>query len=391
MSAKMPSPSPGGSLKRGDFKSRGSSDLGGTRSGKGGGGGVGRSPVPPMSPRGGFRGSVRIDPLQPPPAPGMSPRSVPLIVDGDADIAVAEEMERVATGWGYVFPTFSRESTRAYRQFNRSTIALQFYWPILLVTAVDFCTRYDLQALGGHTAASGILQAAFAVAIVAYVLFHVALAPHVMVQFPRWKDVMDRWATWIDALPVLIEEVVLITALLSIGLVFLYRVFVGACPAETSIWDTQNCNPFADLKGLPPEMAIFLYAIILGVQVVLKNVSLPGLCLAWVLATFFLAFATIFTGAWADLWDLIEVCYMGNISFEIERQQRVSYARQVLAQKHKRDSLERLKSNDVVRRALDQFELELSTERSATEIAAQKADAECELRKVRGVGRHHSS
>jgi hypothetical protein len=147
----------------------------------------------------------------------------------------------------------------------------------------------------------------------------------------------------------------------------------------------QNCNPFAELKGLPPEMAIFLYAIILGVQVVLKNVSLPGLCLAWVLATFFLAFATIFTGAWADLWNLIEVLYMSNISFEIERQQRVSYARQVLAQKHKRDSLERLKSNDVVRRALDQFELELDKERSAKEIAAQKADAERELRNVRGV------
>ena len=56
-----------------------------------------------------------------------------------------------------------------------------------------------------------------------------------------------------------IEDVIGILAEVTAGMYLLGRVYAGQCRTDVNVWETQCCNPVADLKAIPTDQVILQY------------------------------------------------------------------------------------------------------------------------------------
>ena len=132
-------------------------------------------------------------------------------------------------------------------------------------------------------------------------------------------------------LPVYVEDIVLYSTVICVGLFLIARVLVGQCPSDTTLWMTQTCNPFQDAGGIPTEQVYSLYLVPIILLFALKNISYRALILSYIISVTVVAFCVIFTYAWKDLWALVYSFIFINIALELERLQRVVFAENMRA------------------------------------------------------------
>ena len=126
-------------------------------------------------------------------------------------------------------------------------------------------------------------------------------------------------------LPIRLEESMMVLGVASWSLFLIARVLKGQCPAGTSLWEQQTCNPFASQGGIPNELAYSLYFAPLALQLVTRNLSIRTLVITHMTTLAVVAFCVCYSKAWSDYAVLLNWLMSSNISFEIKRLQRISF------------------------------------------------------------------
>ena len=217
------------------------------------------------------------------------------------------------------YPFFAKDDLLGYYIFSRSHINVVFVAPMMVIAFVPIGTRCNLQLLGSG---DPILAVAFVFLVAVIISFTMLTLPHVLRLFDETKALGTRLFHANMKAP--LESVLGCAGLMATGLFSVYRVVSGQCPPNTSLWDTQRCNPWADAGGIPPEDLLFLIMTPLIVQVLYK-LSLGTLTMMWVIAVAFIMFNMVYARAWNMIWLLLYSGFVINSSFEFERLSRVAY------------------------------------------------------------------
>ena len=132
-------------------------------------------------------------------------------------------------------------------------------------------------------------------------------------------------------LPIRLEESMLFFGIISWSLFLIARVLNGQCPQGISLWEQQTCNQFASQGGIPTDVAYPLYLSPILLQLFTKNLSICTLVIIQMTTLFVVAFCVIYSNAWSDYPVLINWLFFSNMSFEIERLQRLSFKELIIA------------------------------------------------------------
>ena len=144
-----------------------------------------------------------------------------------------------------------------------------------------------------------------------------------------------------------LESVDFLTILCCIAVSFyLYaRVIEGACPSETSIWLSQQCNPVARAGAIPQDAVLACYLTPVISQFLFKCVRFRTIVLGWAMMTGIVTRCIILVNGWVEIYTILYSFFFLYINFEVERFMRVAYAQtmSVLAQTERERKLENLR------------------------------------------------
>ena len=223
------------------------------------------------------------------------------------------------------WPRFS-DSTLAvlYRAYVRRHVLLFFCVPTLLIGWVLIATQFNLEHVYAWSPSSPPLLVACSVGVILVGVVHVLLSLPGCMRKCGEVALANRMDAAIAHIPV--EEALLLTGLVSLSGISIARVVAGQCPAGTSAWGTQACNPYADTYGIPVNDLFLLMLLPILVQKCLKHVRFVALVVAWAIVTFVVCFNL----AWAQAarshyWTLLYLAILVLSSLEIERMGRVSF------------------------------------------------------------------
>ena len=224
------------------------------------------------------------------------------------------------------FPVFSgganTEEQVRYRAYNRRHMNYLFYGPMQISFAAVLATQFNFEYLFRWPPSSPFLVVCCAGFIVTYVLFILLQLPFVLRLF-GFSALADRVEARIEPLP--LEEIMMLTGLACTGGTTIARTLAGQCPAGTTAWAMQACNPYADVGGRPLDDMMLVILLPLAVQKCIKNVRLPALFAAWVIVLFVVIFNTVWAKAKNSYTVLLYLVIVVTMSMETERIQRVHY------------------------------------------------------------------
>ena len=123
-----------------------------------------------------------------------------------------------------------------------------------------------------------------------------------------------------------VEDAIGIIATLLNGMYLLARVSAGQCSDSVTIWDTDSCNPVAELNSIPCDQVILLYLIPLAAQCLVRGITAEAIVVCWFFTAFFIVYSIIIAKAWSLMWTVIYLIIFMNISFELERFYRTLFA-----------------------------------------------------------------
>ena len=263
------------------------------------------------------------------------------------------------------FPSFtSKEDSSQYLRFARRYVNILYVIPGILATNMPVATRFNLGLLGGG---SPILVTAFFIFFSAYALFAVSMTPQISRLFPPLRAWGRRVGASLEKYP--FGDMACLGGVIGAGLFTVFRVVNGQCPAGTTVWQSQACNPFAASGSIPVDDAIFLFACPIGFQVVLRPSS-GTLVMMWLAAVTVLLFNVCYIDAWANGWVLGYAPFFMNVSSEYERLSRLTF---VLTKKAHEQRVHEVQSAATLLRAREQqLEAEAQQSRLQAETMSQK-------------------
>ena len=185
--------------------------------------------------------------------------------------------------------------------------------------------------------------------------------------------------------PFQVEEILLVSTLMTTALFLISRVLVGQCPPGTSLFLQQTCNQLASSGGIPSELAYCIYWVPLMAQLFLRNISIRMLIMSSITGLITVAFCVIYGNLWSDYFIMIMWILYSNASFEIERLQRVGYALTVKILDQKELEVEQLKQERIMEEAMTAQMLKL--DRAEDEKRLKEAEA-VQLRSLLGNVAH---
>ena len=249
-------------------------------------------------------------------------------VDGihDAEDSYEELCVEDRTHRGILIYFFEPELFREYKQSQMRSFNFSSVLPLILVYYIAAATRFSLQSHGGN---GPLFLAAFIAYLFAISIFTVLLASHLVCSIQKHNQHCLSYKMCDTIIKKgfggRIEDIVTITSTLMVGLYLLARVGAGQCAAGTNIWDSQACNPTGSLDSIPNDELVFLYAVPIAAQSVMRGISIGALIVCWALVVFFVAYALMELNGWLEVWSLLYSIIFMNISCEMERFNRVIF------------------------------------------------------------------
>jgi hypothetical protein len=262
------------------------------------------------------------------------------------------------------FPTFTLKELVEYFSFASRSINAVYLLPFAVFATTPIVARY-IVALMGST--SPVLIAGFCSFLVAYVLFVAYFTP----MFFRLYAPLKVWGRRVGALMVKysVKDVIVVNGMICSGLLSVFRVVNGQCPAGTSVWQSQTCNPYASSGSIPVDDAMFLFIIPIGMQILFRP-SLHVLVVMWVVAVAIVLFNICYVDAGANGWVLGYAPIFMNVSSEYERLSRLTF---VLTKKAHEQRVHEVQSAATLLRAREQqLEAEAQQSRLQAETMSQK-------------------
>ena len=199
------------------------------------------------------------------------------------------------------------------------------------------------------------------------------------------KQLLAKLKKKFEWCPYQIEEILLVSSMITVSLFLISRVLVGQCPPDTTLFLQQTCNQFASSGGIPSEMVYTIYWGPLMAQLCVKNIGIRTLIFSNVAGFISVAFCIIYGNLWSDYFVMVTWIFFSNASFEIERLQRVGYAQTVKILDQKELEVEQLKQERTMQETLAAQMLKLN--RTEDEKRLKEAEA-VQLRSLIGNVAH---
>ena len=224
------------------------------------------------------------------------------------------------------FPVFSgggdSDEQVRYRAYNRRHMNYMYYGPLQMALSVVLATQFNLENLFRWPPSSPLLAVCGTGFVVNQLLVILLQIPFILRLF-GFVALADSIEGRIEPLP--LEEITLLLGLAAAGGVTIARTLAGQCPAGTSVWASQACNPLADIGGRPLDDMMLVVLLPLAVHLCIKNVRLPALLAAWFIATFVVVFDIVWAKAGNSYTVFPFLVIVATMSMETERVQRVHY------------------------------------------------------------------
>ena len=213
------------------------------------------------------------------------------------------------------------ELYKEYQSSQREFFDFYAAGPLMVIVNTIAATRFNVEHLRTE---NSLLVAATAAMIVCSCLFiPYALLRMIAYYTPPDKQLRVSYKlckSWLQlCYRGRIEDVVGILVTSCCGLCLLGRVNAGQCDATASVWSTQSCNPVADMHSIPSDQVILLYVLPLGVQCVMRGVSVQALLVCCILSTFFVTLASVQVGGLIEAWTILYSLVFLIIMLMVER------------------------------------------------------------------------
>ena len=166
--------------------------------------------------------------------------------------------------------------------------------------------------------------------------------------------------------PFRMEDSMTVAGFCAWSLFLIARILTGQCPSDTTVWQEQMCNPFANQNGVPAGMIPTLYGIPLVAQLLMRCISIRVLVMCYILSFVVVSFCVFHTKSsiYASFPDLIIMVVFANSSFEVTRLQRLSYLDSLKSTRHEQMAIEQVKKEQKLQEVVQQIEVERVEERS---------------------------
>lgn len=178
------------------------------------------------------------------------------------------------------FPWLTDDLAVKYKAHQKVYLDIFAVSPMVIIIYVIVATRMNLQHVGSS---STLFSLAFASMVLVTTVFSIFASAHVCKLY--WRRSEDAWKkSWavssekflLTSFWGRIEDFIGVLATLIAGFYLIARVQAGQCPTG-NVWDTQTCNPVADLHSIPTDQVIYLYTVPFMCQIVLRGFSVTAM------------------------------------------------------------------------------------------------------------------
>ena len=247
---------------------------------------------------------------------GIQQEAEPLLLNDDI------WLETNARSFPSVFGNHTSESAQ-YRTFNRRHTNGLAMLPMKIGALILFVTQFNLEHVFQWPPSSPLLAVCGAGFCVVYLLNIMLFTPYIA-RLCGLKALADRVEAF--TAPLLLEEAILLIGVAAPGGITIARALMGQCPAGTSVWAMQACNPYADVGGRPLDDILLVMLRPVIVQKVFKNVRLPALLVAWAIVAIVVIVNMVLAKAANGYTAYMYLVILFTMSMEAERMQRVHFA-----------------------------------------------------------------
>jgi signal transduction histidine kinase/AmiR/NasT family two-component response regulator len=258
-----------------------------------------------------------------------------LLKDPDPQSSPLMSPERLSA-----YPRFKGAEYCEYKAFQRQQLNPLYGIPIATVCYVASVTRGSLQDFATDSP-NYIFTAAIICFIFLSVVFVVFFPCCVVVYaftseekkasrlYRMANDILNKWF-WGR-----IEDFLGISGTLFGCLILVGRVQAGQCPPDTSIWDSQRCNPFADAGSFPQEQMIVVTAFPIICQALVKGITLQAVAVQYVFILTATLYCIIHVQGKYEIWTVLYSILFWNIAFEFEYRMRTVFKQYKFAKESK--------------------------------------------------------
>lgn len=224
------------------------------------------------------------------------------------------------------FPIFTKDGFLRYKRHQLNYLDVLSTAPFAIMGLVAAITRsclfYKPFTINGWVSAGVVFVLAnitgFGFFLVCFVITRYGTTDTAVYRVSAL--VLKKWYPFV-------QEFSTITAAASTSLVLYGRVLEGQCKDPDAYWETQGCNPVANLHHIPADAIILTFLMPILVQVMFKTVRIEVSIVSWALSTIMVIVCTAHVGGLQRdaLWVPVFTVFFLLGTAEMERYMRVSY------------------------------------------------------------------
>ena len=212
-----------------------------------------------------------------------------------------------------------------YRTFKRSGFNIQMTLFVAFLNAGYFASRGSIQHLWNLRRLHPLFLIGFTCGISAIMFIGIALFNRLAILSdaygikclqPYKTGAVQRMKTQRSQL---IEDIIVVLVAFSQSLYLLGRTLEGECPDNSTLFDSQECNPQATSHALPQDQLVYLFVGVLFIQVFLKGASKYAILLSWMINILFVNVSLWIVGSDQYVWLNVSLLLCLSLSYEVER------------------------------------------------------------------------
>ena len=279
-----------------------------------------------------------------------------------------------------------------YQSSQRKYFDVYMLVPMITLVLIVAATRGNIDTIGSG---SSFFTAAFAIMILVIALFIPYFTARTIVySTPLHHEAQTSYRLskkWLHLCYAgMIEDGIGILAVVVVGFYLLGRVSVGQCRNAKSIWETQTCNPYADMNSIPGDQVILMYVSPLALQFSLRGIRTQTLVICYLLSLFFVVIASVHVRGIIEAWSIMYSFFFLILMFTVERLQRATFmhgqlmiAAIKLGNKHELELLELSTENERKLKEKEIFQLRSIMGNVAHDLKSPLHSIEADLESLR--------
>lgn len=218
-----------------------------------------------------------------------------------------------------VYKEFVSHQAASLNIFVILPIAAFIYLPL----AATRTNLYNLPTFSPLWTANFVLQSVYMVLMLLYVI-------EKSLQYLVSRKNIQSYSTSLDMLTcfssyVPVPTCILFMGQISAGILLLARVVKGQCPENSSVFETQGCNPVANAHSLPTDTILILYLHPMIIMGIMKECRLNEAVAAYMITIIFISVALALVDGAVDVYTVCYSILFIMCVFDSERNIRISF------------------------------------------------------------------